>query len=76
MTHAAKVVWTEGMFLRPHHFQQSESYLLSQVRYWGTAQRPYMWGLLHIEFDEAMLRHGIIALNSASGILPDGTPFL
>ncbi len=75
MTNAAKVVWTEGMFLRPHHFQQSESYLLSQVRYWGTAQRPYMWGLLHIEFDEAMLRHGSIALNSASGILPDGTPF-
>ncbi|MBP2168783.1 type VI secretion system protein ImpJ [Erwinia toletana] len=75
MTKAAKVVWTEGMFLRPHHFQQSESYLLSQVRDWGTAQRPYMWGFFHLEFDEAMLRHGNVALSSASGILPDGTQF-
>lgn len=75
MTKTAKVVWTEGMFLRPHHFQQSESYLLSQVRDWGTAQRPYMWGFFHLEFDEAMLRHGNVALSSASGILPDGTQF-
>ncbi|KAA8725855.1 type VI secretion system baseplate subunit TssK [Ewingella americana] len=75
MTKAAKVVWTEGMFLRPHHFQQSESYLLSQVREWGTAQRPYMWGFFDLQFDDAMLRHGNVALTSASGILPDGTPF-
>jgi len=61
MTKAAKVVWTEGMFLRPHHFQQSESYLLSQVREWGTAQHPYMWGFFDLQFDEAMLRHGNVA---------------
>lgn len=29
MTKAEKVVWTEGMFLRPHHFQRTESYLLT-----------------------------------------------
>ncbi|QKJ85675.1 type VI secretion system protein ImpJ [Paramixta manurensis] len=75
MNKAEKVVWTEGMFLRPHHFQQSESYLQSAIRDWGTTQRPYMWGFLDLEFDEAMLRQGKIALNSASGLLPDGTHF-
>ncbi len=35
MTKAEKVVWTEGMFLRPHHFQRTESYLLNHVREWG-----------------------------------------
>jgi len=75
MSKAEKVVWTEGMFLRPHHFQQSESHLHSTLRDWGGAQRPYLWGLHDIEFDEAMLRQGKVALVSASGLLPDGTAF-
>ncbi len=75
MNRAEKVVWTEGMFLRPHHFQQSERYLQSTLCAWGTAQRPYLWGFLDIEFDEAMLRQGKVALTSASGLLPDGTYF-
>ncbi|WP_099350139.1 type VI secretion system baseplate subunit TssK [Erwinia amylovora] len=75
MSKAEKVVWTEGMFLRPHHFQQSENYLQSTLRDWGQAQRPWLWGLHDIEFDESMLRQGKVALLSASGLLPDGTVF-
>ncbi|WP_034912032.1 MULTISPECIES: type VI secretion system baseplate subunit TssK [Erwinia] len=75
MNNAKKVVWTEGMFLRPHHFQQSESYQLSALRQWGSAQRPWMWGFLDYEIDEGMLQQGKIALSSASGLLPDGTFF-
>ncbi|WP_380180321.1 type VI secretion system baseplate subunit TssK [Kalamiella sp. sgz302252] len=75
MTKAAKVVWTEGMFLRPHHFQQSERYLSGLIRDWGMAQRCWAWGFFHLEFDQEMLRLGSVALNGASGILPDGTPF-
>ncbi|MEY8712524.1 type VI secretion system baseplate subunit TssK [Mangrovibacter phragmitis] len=75
MNKAEKVVWTEGMFLRPHHFQRAESYLKSQLRDWGMQTRPYMWGFQHIEFDEALLRQGCVALSSATGLLPDGTPF-
>lgn len=75
MNKAEKVVWTEGMFLRPHHFQRSESYLLSQLREWGGLQRPWLWGFLEIELDDAMLRQGCIALSNARGLLPDGTFF-
>lgn len=75
MNKAEKVVWTEGMFLRPHHFQQSESYQQSTLRNWGMSQRPYLWGFLDYEIDEAMLRQGKIALSAASGLLPDGTFF-
>lgn len=75
MNKAEKVVWTEGMFLRPHHFQRAESYLKSQLRDYGAQMRPYLWGFQHIEFDEALLRQGCIALSNASGLLPDGTPF-
>ncbi|HBV40596.1 MAG TPA: type VI secretion system baseplate subunit TssK, partial [Erwinia sp.] len=58
MNKAEKVVWTEGMFLRPHHFQQAESYQQSLLNQWGQAQRPYMWGFLDYEIDEALLRQG------------------
>ncbi|KAI0244637.1 hypothetical protein L0F63_005374 [Massospora cicadina] len=75
MNKAEKVVWTEGMFLRPHHFQQSESYQLSALRQWGSAQRPGCGGFLDYEIDEGMLQQGKIALSSASGLLPDGTFF-
>ncbi|WP_437888988.1 type VI secretion system baseplate subunit TssK [Phytobacter sp. V91] len=75
MNKAEKVVWTEGMFLRPHHFQRAESHLENHIREWGMLQRPYLWGFLDLELDEAMLRQGSIALSYASGLLPDGTFF-
>lgn len=40
MNRAEKVVWTEGMFLRPHHFQQSENFLHSTLREWGSRSAP------------------------------------
>ena len=75
MNKAEKVVWTEGMFLRPHHFQRAESHLHSHIREWGALQRPWLWGFLDLELDDAMLRQGCIALSYASGLLPDGTFF-
>lgn len=70
-----KIVWTEGMFLRPHHFQQSENYLEHHIRSWGMAQQEYFWGFISVDIDESALRLGNIALNSASGIMPDGSLF-
>lgn len=75
MNKPEKVVWTEGMFLRPHHFQSAESFLHSHIREWGTLQRPWLWGFLEFELDEALLKQGSVALNRASGLLPDGTWF-
>ena len=75
MKDAHKVVWTEGMFLRPHHFQQAENYLEGYIRNWGQAHSGCFWGFLTLDLDQTLLRQGKIALNAASGIMPDGTPF-
>jgi type VI secretion system protein ImpJ len=75
MKRVHKVVWTEGMFLRPHHFQQSENYLEHYIRSWGMAQQEHYWGFISLDIDESALRLGNIALNSASGIMPDGSFF-
>ena len=39
-----KVVWSEGMFLRPQHFQQQERYLEALVRRRTVAVLELGWG--------------------------------
>jgi len=75
MSGERKVVWTEGMFLRPQHFQQQERYLESFTqRRIGYADDLY-WGFHSLELDEDALALGSIVLKSARGVMPDGTPF-
>ena len=70
-----KVAWTEGLFLRPHHFQQSDRYhehlLESRVRH----ATPYPWGFSYLEIDRDLAQQSKFALRRAAGVLPDGTPF-
>ncbi|MGP9825630.1 type VI secretion system baseplate subunit TssK [Ectopseudomonas khazarica] len=70
-----RVVWAEGMFLRPQHFQQQERYLEFYSHSRGMACEPYFWGVRVLKFDLAALAVGKLALTEAAGLLPDGTPF-
>jgi type VI secretion system protein ImpJ len=69
-----RVVWTEGMFMTPHHFQQLDLYheALVDTRLRGLA--PHPWGVVSIEFDLEALRAGQIQLMRFFGMLPDGLP--
>ncbi|KOF52627.1 type VI secretion protein [Achromobacter sp. DMS1] len=69
-----KVVWSEGMFLRPQHFQQFERYLEHTARL--RAPQSHFWGFYELAFDEDALAIGKLVLRQAQGIFPDGTPFL
>ena len=71
----SRVLWTEGMFLRTQHFQQSERFLEKMVRTGASSLRPLAWGFTALQIDEALLNTGVFALSRASGLLPDGTPF-
>lgn len=71
----SKVVWSEGMFLNPHHFQQQERYLERYVQGKYAALGSCAWGMNSLEFDHDLLKLGKISLSSASGIFPDGSPF-
>jgi type VI secretion system protein ImpJ len=70
-----KVVWAEGMFLRPQHFQQQERYLDFLVQARARVAQPFFWGFSEITLDTELLALGKIGLLSAQGLLPDGTPF-
>lgn len=39
-----KVIWTEGLFLRPQHFQQMERYLEHYAHAGRRAAQPFCWG--------------------------------
>ncbi|PID43915.1 MAG: type VI secretion system baseplate subunit TssK [Gammaproteobacteria bacterium] len=74
MSTGNKVVWSEGMFLRPQHFQQQDRYFetLLQGRIQGLCN--YQWGFQELELDSQLLKLGKIAINRCKAILPDGTP--
>jgi type VI secretion system protein ImpJ len=70
-----RVVWAEGMFLRPQHFQQQDRYVERLVRQRVGAVRANGWGLTELAVDRAALAIGKFGLAAAAGVLDDGTPF-
>ncbi len=75
MNEYGKVLWTEGLFLKPHHFQQQERHWRSWVEGRCQGLTPYPWGLMDLDMDEALLDNGKFAITRCRGVLPDGTPF-
>ncbi|KPF67734.1 type VI secretion protein [beta proteobacterium AAP99] len=75
MSNFRKVVWTEGLFLQPQHFQQADRHLERWVEGRTNALRPYPWGFTALDIDEDSLKLGRIVVTRAQGVFPDGTPF-
>ncbi|MBX3570552.1 MAG: type VI secretion system baseplate subunit TssK [Rhizobiaceae bacterium] len=75
MSWYSKVAWSEGLFLRQHHFQQNDRYferlLENRVRLLGA----YPWGFAQVEIDRDLSQQNKFALRRASGVFQDGTPF-
>ncbi|WP_409279577.1 type VI secretion system baseplate subunit TssK [Pseudomonas defluvii] len=70
-----KVIWQEGMLLRPQHLQHNDRYYDYQMRSRTHLLGSYMWGFLRLEIDQQFLKMGKLAISQASGILPDGSLF-
>lgn len=68
-----RMVWTEGMLLGPHHFQQAERHLLGEIRHRLDLALPYSWGIRRLAIDEDALGNGQFHLLELDAILPDGT---
>jgi len=75
MSHRSKVVWSEGLFLRPQHFQQQDRYVERFFHLRSSALRAHGWGFSELRLDRDLLKLGKLAISSARGVFPDGTPF-
>jgi type VI secretion system protein ImpJ len=70
-----RVVWSEGMFLRPQHFQQHDRYTESLINGRCQGLRSFDWGFVEMKLDLRQLTVGKLALSECRGIFADGTPF-
>ncbi len=70
-----KVIWSEGLFLRPQHFQQQDRYFERYVETRCQALVTDSWGLTEIELERDLLGVGKVGVRRAAGVFPDGTPF-
>lgn len=75
MKHLSRLVWSEGMYLGPHHFQAQSRFFEDSVRFAVTGLCFAPYGLLGWELDREALHNGTLALIHARGILPDGLSF-
>ncbi len=75
MTWHNKVMWTEGMFLQPQHFQQQDRFVSRQVDGRTAATIAWPWGFVALQIDDAALLQGRILVSTARGVLPDGLAF-
>lgn len=70
-----RVIWREGLFIKPQHFQQQQRHTDYALHARLSAVSDYYYGLQSLTINEEYLNFGRIALVSATGVMPDGTVF-
>jgi type VI secretion system protein ImpJ len=71
----SRVVWSEGMYLAPHHFQVQGRYFEDAIRFVIEHAWFAPWGFTAYQLDEHAIANGRVALQSAYGIFEDGLAF-
>ncbi|AXM98849.1 type VI secretion system baseplate subunit TssK [Pseudomonas plecoglossicida] len=73
MTTRNPVAWSEGLFVKPQHFQQTTRYLEHYIN--ARHASRYGYGFSELELNQEFLAFGKIAIVRARGIMPDGSLF-
>lgn len=68
-----RVLWGEGLFLRPQHFQIQDNYHNSQRALSMKLSHPYHYGIAAVQIDQQLLESNLLRFESIYGVLPDGT---
>ncbi len=69
------VVWSEGMYLSPLHFQTQTRHQEDTLSFLVSNLWNEPWGLSYLELDREAVRNGNVSILRATGILPDGLVF-
>ncbi|MFC5458965.1 type VI secretion system baseplate subunit TssK [Massilia niabensis] len=72
MNMPSKLLWGEGLFLRPQHFQQQDRYHEARLNQTARALHPYAWGVRRLELDHEALRNDVLRIDALSLVFPDG----
>ena len=72
MLRVNRVLWGEGMFLRPQHFQQQELFTEQAIAQVLRQIHAHPWGIRSVDIDSDALRAGLLRVNALDLIYPDG----
>lgn len=72
LRYSPSLSWTDGIFLRPHHFQQAQQELAQARNSDRTLALPHPYGIVHLEIDTTALEHLHFCITSLQAILPGG----
>lgn len=70
-----RLVWSEGMYLAPHHFQAQSRSFEDSIRFVSDCFWQFNYGFVGLGIDENELRNGSFVLRNACGVMPDGLAF-
>lgn len=70
-----KIIWSEGMYLAPQHFQAQARFFEDAIEFTRDCFWPYGHGFLTLEIANNELLQGTFALHHMRGVMPDGTAF-
>ncbi|ACV27910.1 type VI secretion system baseplate subunit TssK [Kangiella koreensis] len=70
-----KVVWSQGLFLTPEHFQQQDQYNEYQLKRMIKSLSRHGYGLKKLILNKEQLLQGKLGVKEAEGLLKDGTYF-
>ena len=72
MIQSSKLLWGEGLFLRPQHFQRQDAYHEWRLAEVSRAMHPYAWGLRRAKVDVDGLATGVLRFVELQLIFADG----
>lgn len=67
-----KIMWMEGMFLRPHHFQQQDHRTESLITSRVASIAPFFWGFSKLKIESDF---GKVRIKECEGAFLDGLAF-
>lgn len=75
MNPASKILWGEGLFLKPQHFQRQDLYHETRLAEMSRAAHPYLWGIREAKVDRDALATGVLRIDALSAVFSDGEPY-
>lgn len=75
MSSPNKIIWSDGLFVKPHHFQQQTRYLENLSHQMNSGSDPHVFGFTSLTVNTELLSLSKVALVEATGVMPDGTVF-
>jgi len=67
-----KILWGEGLFLRPQHFQMQDMHVEAIGRRSQLVANPFAWGVRAMDLDHDSLKSGILRLTRIDAIFANG----